>query len=333
MLPKASSGTLGQVFTLDGSASSTASGKPRTYRWTLKSKPGASKAALSDTASEKPFFLLDVAGDYVVSLIVNDGERDSEAVDATITAAVPASTGPVLKFALVETTQTQGPARSGTYRLCDAYRLESHFTDFWSPALDAMTCNMGTGLPADFERQNYGFGSTSISSGGPQGQFGAYMTLAASAFPAGLTPTPVSMSYEAAVNAAGLATTPIGKSNGFDLSYSVPGYGMVNIPDSMTPLQRPKVSYRIVGAALPQNAPQGWDAVVETTVRIEVTGYALPGNTISSRFDAYSKKFSADFSEDFEIDLNAVAHPQFVGDQATYTVNVSHQVAYKRKAN
>ncbi len=292
-----------------------------------------STATLMDAGSAKPFFLLDVAGDYVVSLVVNDGERDSDSVDATITAAVPASTGPVLKFALVETTQAQGPDRSITYQLCDAHRLESHFTDFWSPALDAMTCNMGAGLPGDFERQNYGFSSTPTSSGGPRGQLGAYTTLAASAFPEGLTPTPVSMSYEAAVNVAGLAPTPIGKSNGFDLSYNVPGYRMVNIPDGMAPPERPKASYRIVGAALPQNAPQGWDAVVETTVRVEVIGYASPGNTVSSRFNVYSNKFTADFSEDLEIDLNAAAHPEFVGDQATYSVNVSHQMAYKRKAN
>ncbi|SFQ51541.1 hypothetical protein SAMN05216567_11821 [Variovorax sp. OK605] len=93
----------------------------------------------------------------------------------------------------------------------------------------------------------------------------------------------------------------------------------------------PKASYRIVGSVAPQNAPQGWEAVVETTVKIDVSGYN--SGTSSSNFNVYSKKFTADFSDTVEIELNAGAYPSFTGNQALYDIAVSHQVAYRRKAN
>ncbi|WP_432727057.1 PKD domain-containing protein [Variovorax sp. W6] len=322
-----SSGALGQVFNLDGSTSTVASGKTKTYRWELRSKPSTSQAALVDSASAKPSLLLDVAGDYVVRLIVNDGERDSAPVDATITSVVPASTGPVLKFVLVETTTTPDSSRTASIQVCDAYRLDSHLADFWTPGLDASNCNSGLGLPADFQTQYRSAGSLPVVAGLFPGPLGEHSTVAAGAFPTDLPVTPIRMSYEVAANLTGLARTSIGKAGGTSLDYVVPGYRMY------APLSSPgsKATYRIAGAVAPLNAPQGWEAVVETTVNIDVTAYS--GSTPTTKFNVYTKKFSADFSENVDVELDPSAYPQFAGDQGTYALSVSHQVAYKRKAN
>ena len=62
---------------LDGSSSSDADGNSLAYNWLLVSKPGGSSAALSDPKAVKPTFDVDVAGSYLVRLIVSDGTVDS----------------------------------------------------------------------------------------------------------------------------------------------------------------------------------------------------------------------------------------------------------------
>lgn len=80
--------------TLDGSASSDANGDALTYQWTLTSRPAGSLAALSSATSDKPTFTPDVAGAYVVSLIVSDGSLNSTADSVTITSSI-ANSAPV----------------------------------------------------------------------------------------------------------------------------------------------------------------------------------------------------------------------------------------------
>jgi hypothetical protein len=77
----------GAVVTLDGSASSDLNNDPISYAWTLTSKPINSTASLSAPSSVKPTFTADVAGTYVVTLIVNDGKTSSNPSIVTITAA------------------------------------------------------------------------------------------------------------------------------------------------------------------------------------------------------------------------------------------------------
>lgn len=67
----------GALVQLDGSASSDEDGDQLTYHWSFLSRPQGSQAVLSDTNAVKPTFTVDTAGNYLLRLIVNDGEIDS----------------------------------------------------------------------------------------------------------------------------------------------------------------------------------------------------------------------------------------------------------------
>jgi len=77
-------GRVGDVITLDGSGSSDVDGDPLTFAWAFLSFPEGSTAALDDPASVRPSFAIDVPGEYVVQLVVNDGTHDSEPDTVTV---------------------------------------------------------------------------------------------------------------------------------------------------------------------------------------------------------------------------------------------------------
>ncbi len=79
----------GRVVTIDGSGSSDADGNTLTYLWAISSKPAGSSASLSSATAVKPTFTPDVAGSYILNLVVNDGKVDSAKATVTITAANP----------------------------------------------------------------------------------------------------------------------------------------------------------------------------------------------------------------------------------------------------
>ena len=78
--------TLGQVVALDGSGSFDIEGDPLTYAWSFAQAPVGSTAALDDPTAVTPSFQPDLAGTYVLQLVVNDGLLPSAPSQVTITA-------------------------------------------------------------------------------------------------------------------------------------------------------------------------------------------------------------------------------------------------------
>lgn len=75
---------VGGAVKLDGSESYDPEGQALTYRWAIVSAPDVTTTALANTTSFDPTFQTDKAGDYVIHLIVNDGELDSTADEMRI---------------------------------------------------------------------------------------------------------------------------------------------------------------------------------------------------------------------------------------------------------
>ncbi len=84
----------GDTVTLDGSASSDDDGDLLTFSWSITAAPADSTATLSDPAAVMSNFVADIAGEYRVDLIVNDGGNDS-APDEVVIVTTPGNTPPV----------------------------------------------------------------------------------------------------------------------------------------------------------------------------------------------------------------------------------------------
>jgi hypothetical protein len=84
---------VGQEVCLDASNCHDPCGEnSMTYNWSMLKRPEQSSAQLDDNSAQTPCFMADQAGQYVVQLIVNDGEVDSvpETVLVTADSAYPA---------------------------------------------------------------------------------------------------------------------------------------------------------------------------------------------------------------------------------------------------
>ena len=71
---------------LDGSGSYDANLDPLTYSWDMVSMPKGSDATVNSSSTVTPDFVPDIQGFYLISLVVNDGELDSNPSNATVLA-------------------------------------------------------------------------------------------------------------------------------------------------------------------------------------------------------------------------------------------------------
>ena len=74
---------------LSADQSSSADNKELSYQWQLISRPEQSEAALTSNDNLSTDFMADLPGEYVISLIVNDGVNNSEATRITFNATTP----------------------------------------------------------------------------------------------------------------------------------------------------------------------------------------------------------------------------------------------------
>ena len=77
----------GSNVSISGSQSSDADNDTLTYTWTLSTIPTSSTASLSATSTVQSSFVADISGNYVATLIVNDGQVSSIADTVSITAS------------------------------------------------------------------------------------------------------------------------------------------------------------------------------------------------------------------------------------------------------
>jgi hypothetical protein len=68
---------VGDIVTLDGRASRAAEGRVLSFTWSFIAKPAHSRSKLSDSTAVGPTFVADLAGVYLIELVVDDGIDES----------------------------------------------------------------------------------------------------------------------------------------------------------------------------------------------------------------------------------------------------------------
>jgi hypothetical protein len=100
---------VGDTVILDGNSSDDGNGDPLTYSWSFVSVPEGSLAEILDPTSVQTSFVIDEAGTYIASLVVNDGFVDSDPANATIVAITCQEGAAVTLLETVETTNQLDP--------------------------------------------------------------------------------------------------------------------------------------------------------------------------------------------------------------------------------
>lgn len=109
--------TVNSLVFLDGSVSSDPRKLPLAYSWIFISKPAGSSATISSPNSARPYFLVDVAGSYVVSLTVSNGISSTSKITTLTANAVVVPTLPSTPVATAickDGTFSYSATRSGT---------------------------------------------------------------------------------------------------------------------------------------------------------------------------------------------------------------------------
>jgi len=78
--------TTGAVVALDGSKSADPDGDKLSFNWSIVSKPEESALSLVSLTNSKPLIQPDVAGEYVIQLLVSDGTNTSASDQVKVTA-------------------------------------------------------------------------------------------------------------------------------------------------------------------------------------------------------------------------------------------------------
>ena len=68
---------VGSTVVLDGTASTDVDGDPLGYQWGFTSSPAGSQSVLENATGAHPSFTVDKPGDYLIDLVVSDGQADS----------------------------------------------------------------------------------------------------------------------------------------------------------------------------------------------------------------------------------------------------------------
>jgi RHS repeat-associated protein len=131
------------LVTLDGSGSTDVDGDPLIYTWAILHEPAGSAATLSDIHAVKPAFTVDVLGNYVIQLTVNDGTVNSTPATVTISdvnSPPVANAGPAQTVPLGSVVTLDGTGSSDV----DGQSLSYSWSILSKPAGSAATLSLNT---------------------------------------------------------------------------------------------------------------------------------------------------------------------------------------------